>query len=272
MMTESIQLPLIGIGTKHQPGFTIDRPTGTPFFVFIQFVGPIQLHDRTGTHWHMQGATILYESGFRQWYSAGDYDMEHSWFHCTGDGIPTCIQRYDLPVNIAVAGLPPIGDLGSFLQSVQRERLRAEPHWEDVVTARAAAFFVLLSRAIQQQRDTRFTAYQREQRDLLRRLRADIHAELVRPWTIPEMASLANLSPSRFSALYLRFFGKSPLDDLIESRLHRADSLLGQTSLPIEAIAEQCGFHSLAHFSRLFRKHRGVSPSQFRLSDTFGAS
>jgi len=263
---------LSGIASRHHPDFSIDRPAGTASHIFIQFVGPIQLHDQTGTHWHMQGATILYAPGFRQWYSAGEYDMEHSWFHCTGPGVAAWIERLDLPLNTAIPALPPISELGSFLQAVQRERFRAEPHWEDVVAARTVAFFVLLSRAIQQQRDTRFTAYQREQRDLLARLRADVHAELIRPWTIPEMASLANLSPSRFSALYLRFFGKSPLDDLIESRLHRAGSLLGQTSLPIESIAELCGFHSLAHFSRLFRKHRGISPSQYRLSDSFGPS
>ena len=78
------------------------------------------------------------------------------------------------------------------------------------------------------------------------------------------MALLGNLSASRFSSLYRLFFDHSPLDDLIEARLIKACKLLEQTNASVENIAEQCGFESLPHFSRIFRRKMDVPPSIYR--------
>lgn len=49
-------------------------------------------------------------------------------------------------------------------------------------------------------------------------------------------------------------------------RLEYAAQLLKQTNAPIGSIALNCGYPDVNYFSRLFRKHTGMSPTQFRSS------
>lgn len=83
-------------------------------------------------------------------------------------------------------------------------------------------------------------------------------------WTLNELADLAHLSPSRFSALFHQAVGTSPLNYLIQLRLTQAVHLLETTDLKIIGIAEECGFRNLSNFNRLFKQHIGLSPSELR--------
>lgn len=83
-------------------------------------------------------------------------------------------------------------------------------------------------------------------------------------WTLNELADLAHLSPSRFSALFHQAVGTSPLNYLIQLRLTHAVHLLETTDLKIIGIAEECGFRNLSNFNRLFKQHIGLSPSELR--------
>jgi YesN/AraC family two-component response regulator len=53
----------------------------------------------------------------------------------------------------------------------------------------------------------------------------------------------------------------TPLNLIIEQRMTRADALLKQKTMSISEVAYACGFESLAYFSKSYKKHRGVNPS-----------
>lgn len=60
-------------------------------------------------------------------------------------------------------------------------------------------------------------------------------------------------------------FGKSPLEYLTTLRLTKAKRLLVQDDfISIENVATQCGFSDSFYFSTCFKKHRGISPLQYR--------
>lgn len=58
--------------------------------------------------------------------------------------------------------------------------------------------------------------------------------------------------------------GRSIEDEIRRCRMETARQMLLTTSQSVEYVSDKCGFVSLAHFSRLFKKHFGQSPSQFR--------
>lgn len=91
-----------------------------------------------------------------------------------------------------------------------------------------------------------------------------MEAELSRPWTLKQLADIAHLSPSRFSALFNQVVGTSPLHYLVQLRLDYAVELLEQGNLSVLEIAEQCGFRNLSNFNRLFLNYLGVTPSVMR--------
>jgi len=81
-----------------------------------------------------------------------------------------------------------------------------------------------------------------------------------------KMAEMVNLSPGYFSNLFRSEVGMSFSDYLIQVRIENAKSLLRRFDLSVEAISKQCGFNSLAHFSRTFKDRCGLSPLKFRKS------
>ena len=84
------------------------------------------------------------------------------------------------------------------------------------------------------------------------------------PLSVAQMARRANLSPSRFSAVFRQHFGLSPHQYLVRLRIEHAQSLLTTTDLPLRAIASSCGFADEHHFSKAFKRIVGVSPGVYR--------
>ncbi|WP_158301866.1 helix-turn-helix domain-containing protein [Paenibacillus mesophilus] len=64
----------------------------------------------------------------------------------------------------------------------------------------------------------------------------------------------------RFKAMY----GMTPSDYVTSLRLSRARTLLAETKMTLEQIAEKCGYEDGLYLSRIFSKKLNISPSQYR--------
>lgn len=80
------------------------------------------------------------------------------------------------------------------------------------------------------------------------------------------MAEMVHLSPGYFSNLFRVEVGMSFSDYLIQIRIDNAKRLLRRFDLSVEEVSKQCGFNSLAHFSRTFKDRCGMPPLKFRKS------
>ena len=91
-----------------------------------------------------------------------------------------------------------------------------------------------------------------------------IHSFFTSKVDIPYLAGLENLSNSRYVAIFKNQTGKSPNEYIIDLRLQLAKSLLENTNMSIKQISERVGYNDQYFFSRLFKKHLGVSPQNYR--------
>ena len=82
-------------------------------------------------------------------------------------------------------------------------------------------------------------------------------------WTLTEMAELSGYSVSRFCALYKERYSTTPIEYLITRRIAKAKKLLALGEHNVTEISELCGFSSLHYFSVTFKKHVGLSPSEY---------
>lgn len=95
-------------------------------------------------------------------------------------------------------------------------------------------------------------------------LRKEIYLRPEQKWTIQSIAERLHLSEPYLQELYKGTFGITCGADIIHARIDVAKQLMADTNLSITEIGEKCGYSSLIHFSRQFRKTAGISPTEYR--------
>lgn len=101
----------------------------------------------------------------------------------------------------------------------------------------------------------------RRLRRVLEFIRENLHAQI----NLSDLAAIADLSLSHFSSQFRRSTGESPYRYVRRLRIDRSRELLKSQDIPILRIANAVGFENQQHFSTVFRKVVGVSPTTYRL-------
>lgn len=86
--------------------------------------------------------------------------------------------------------------------------------------------------------------------------------------SLTEIAEKLHEPPYAVSRLLKKNLGQSFSDLIIKRRLQQAAYLLKNTSLPAEKIVTAVGYDNSSYFFRKFRDQYGVTPRQYRLSET----
>lgn len=81
---------------------------------------------------------------------------------------------------------------------------------------------------------------------------------------LADLADLVGMSATSFSRFFKLRTSKTLSDYIVEMRLGMAARKLVDTTDSISEICYDCGFNTLSNFNRLFRKHKGCSPMEFR--------
>tara|TARA_R110002074_G_scaffold161480_11_gene319603 strand:- start:76975 stop:77808 length:834 start_codon:yes stop_codon:yes gene_type:complete len=82
--------------------------------------------------------------------------------------------------------------------------------------------------------------------------------------TVKEMADISNMVEQSFCRWFKKAVGHSFVAFLNSSRIEQACIYLSTSDKYIQAIAFDCGFESVSHFNRTFKKLKGISPREFR--------
>ena len=82
--------------------------------------------------------------------------------------------------------------------------------------------------------------------------------------TIQELATIANLSPSRFFTVFKKETGITPIEYKKRICIRNAEKMLLISDLSIEEIAEKLGFNSSSYFRRTFKAYTGKSPREYK--------
>ena len=102
----------------------------------------------------------------------------------------------------------------------------------------------------------------------LRQIRSYMFANLDRNWTVRQMAEWACISPSRFHTVYRAAFGISPVDDVIHARIDTAKNRLCNSDETVACLASSLGYRNVTHFCRQFKQITGMTPMEYRRSQS----
>lgn len=88
------------------------------------------------------------------------------------------------------------------------------------------------------------------------------HAD--QPLTVDDLAKHAGISKRHFCRRFKDAVGLPPGEYITKARLYRAKLLLSKGTMPIKAIALECGFASQSSFTTAFKVMNQVTPAAFR--------
>ena len=81
---------------------------------------------------------------------------------------------------------------------------------------------------------------------------------------LQQMADLVGMTPSAFSRFFKLRTGKTLNEYIVDVRLGNAARRLIDTTDSVAEVCYVCGFNTLSNFNRLFKKRKGLSPTEFR--------
>ena len=81
--------------------------------------------------------------------------------------------------------------------------------------------------------------------------------------SIAQLAQIAHLSEKSYSNKFYKYTGHKPQKYMTMYRVERAIELITLQTLNMNEVAEQAGFNNQMYFSRVFKKHMDMTPSQY---------
>ena len=100
--------------------------------------------------------------------------------------------------------------------------------------------------------------------EYIRELCSKINEHPDRDYKLEKLAYDIGYSSQHFSRLFKKYAGVSFREFFITARINRAKYLLSSTEYSISQVAEISGYDDIFLFSKLFKKHTGIPPSQYR--------
>jgi AraC family transcriptional regulator, transcriptional activator of pobA len=88
------------------------------------------------------------------------------------------------------------------------------------------------------------------------------------PLSLADIAESLHVTPGHLTETVRRTTGRPLGVWILQRRMAEARISLGETESPIAVIAGSCGFSTVGHFARQFRRLHGVSPTAWRASVT----
>ena len=99
---------------------------------------------------------------------------------------------------------------------------------------------------------------------LIRQALTHIDNDLSADLSLKALAETLGTNASYLSTLFKKETGHTLTEYVTDKRIQHAVFLLNATNMQIQTIASYCGIPDVCYFSRIFKKLKGKTPSEYR--------
>ena len=237
---------------------------GPGIFLFVHFITPAFVIINGERFLTEPNACIFYTPGTRQEYGHIDGKFSNGFLILKTEDL-FILERHSLPQN-EIFYIQDADKISFLLELIAYTLTDKMVDRKDETQAHLQNFFETLSKLCIDNNPTQKRAFEIKQRFIVMR---DEVLENPKDWTVEKMAKRVWYTRSRFTVRYNQFFGKSPAVDLIEIKIAYAKKLLETTDMSMAEVAMECGYASVEHFIRIFKKHEKITPLKYRKNNGY---
>lgn len=253
---------LCGTNQIHPKGIKIEQPHGFGDYLFLRLKAPARFLINGQYIDAATDSIILYSKGSHQFYESTEsppYIDDYLFFDVENEEEQAFFEKLPLKFD-EVISLPDIRNFMNIHQMICTESIIKSSFQKESLNCLMKYFLIKLSESM----NADYSYSNQASLEQLNSLRLAIYSSPSKAWSIKDMAKYVSLSPSYLQSIYKKTFNVSCIADLINARTNYAKELLSTTSIPINKIAEQCGYMTNVYFSRQFKRKIGMTPKEYR--------
>ena len=271
-----INVPYAGYNFFHQDGWEITRPDGIRHYTIVYIRNPFFYVVKKGEELntiHVERPSFLfYRPSDYQHFYLRNAPYTDDWIHFIGDEKEIDKLFEDLGLEFSKAlTLYDSSEPSSIMQMIAAEARKNSEHHDKIMDSLIRILLYKISDIKKKNIDNAidFTSgtiegYRRRFNILRNRIYQGGEAARIRE--VSDLAEEMNMSVSYFQHVYKALYGVSVTKDIIISRIEYASYLLLNQNTTISETAALCGYDSIEHFNRQFKKVKGCSPSEYKKS------
>lgn len=182
---------------------------------------------------------------------------EYCWVGFNGSDSASILAATDFAEKLCIKQVPDGETFGRLLLRIYEARGNEFVHELEM----SGTLYIALSFLIRHARKT--AASRLANHNYVQKSVEYITSHYAYPIAIEEVAAYVGISRSHLFREFQKHMGKSPKEFLTEFRIRQACCLLKDSNLSINAIANSTGFDNSMYFSKVFRKEKGMTPSEY---------
>ena len=206
-----------------------------------------------------EGNMVLYRPNQPQiYYYYAEDKTEVYWVHFTGSEVQSILKAYGLPENenVFYAGIS--SDYQWAYRQMIQELQLCRHNYEELLSLMLRQIFIKLNRYVAEKESSSVI------RDEIERAAHYFNENYSSRINIDEYAASRHMSACWFIRSFRQVLKVTPMQYILSLRMANAVSLLETEGYNISEIAEAVGYDNPLYFSRLFHRHMGVSPTEYR--------
>ncbi len=210
-----------------------------------------------------KGNMVLFRPGETQMYYLYSAEKpETYWVHFTGSDVNLLLDYYQMPKNENVFFTGTSPDYQWLFRQMIQELQLQRANYEDLLNMNLRHIFLLINRYLKEGKEIGT-----EMLDEIERATHYFNENYNQNIVIEDYAAEHLMTPCWFIQNFKRVTKFSPMQYIISLRITNAMNLLDNTEYNVTQIAAAVGYENTQYFHRLFHKHTGMTPTQYKKRD-----
>lgn len=207
------------------------------------------------------GNMVLYRPKEPQKYVYyGSEQAEVYWVHFTGSNVRNILKSYGITNDMRVIPAGTLLEYSRIFKQMIQELQQCRAGYEELLAMLLRQIFIIISRQMTKERTLKSDYLDTEMELALEYFNTNYNKDL----NIDDYAASRGMSVSWFIRTFKQYAGTTPMQYIVALRITNAQMLLETTNYNVTEIGNFVGYDNPLYFSRIFKKQKGFSPSEYR--------